>query len=136
MNYFSFTGVVRDKIQSATFDGEPYVAFVLIQDGGAVSIPCFAKGKLTKRIKRLGAVGSSVEVEGSFVSKNIYSQGVYYLRLYLVVSKFKRLAVPRILYSDNLVINKLIGLYEIDDLVKDFRRERKKKKAEGETNDQ
>lgn len=128
MNIFSVNGIVRDRPSEILLDGEPYLAFTIVQDSGKFILPVYAKGeKLTKRIKRLAIIGTSVEINGKIATTYKYYEGKVYVRVFFVIEKFTRTAAPKIQFRDNIVIEKILALNDTEDLLKVFRRKGKSK---------
>ncbi len=126
MNNFCFNGVVRDNPEKLTISGKEYIAFVLSQSDDHTLVPFFATGKVADKLMRIARIGNSIEVQGKFVSELKYYEDKAFIRLYLVVEKASKINSPRIEFTENVVLEKLLSLYDTEDLLKEFRKKGKK----------
>lgn len=124
MNNFCFSGVVRDNPEKIEINGKEYVSFVLTQNNN-VLIPVFASGVVADKLIRIARVGNTIEVQGKFASESKMYEGRVFLRLYLVVEKASKIHSPKIEFSENVVIEKLLSLYDTENLLRDLRKKGK-----------
>ena len=123
MNTFFINGVVRERPKEIVVDGERYLSLVVVLKESHTILPIYAKGdSLVKKITRLGAIGAEVEVQGKFTTTEKYYEGRTYIRLYLICEKFARIKAPKVKFDANIVIEKMLGIYDTEDLLKEFRK--------------
>ena len=129
MNSFQLNGYMRDQPEEMMFQNGKVMAFNLTQDNGKLNVPIYlTTPTLINYVTKKCVIGCELEVQGRIATQWYIRDSKVFNRPFFIAEKIKRTNLPKVSFGKNVIMSKLLDVYDPDDLLKNYRKAEKKLK--------
>jgi len=140
MNSFQLNGYMRDQPEEMMFQNGKVMAFNLTQDNGKLNVPIYlTTPTLINYVTKKCVIGCELEVQGRIATQRYIRDSKVFNRPFFIAEKIKRTNLPKVSFGKNVIMSKLLDVYDPDDLLKNYRKADKRlkeKKIQEEESDE
>lgn len=129
MNSFQLNGYMRDQPEEMMFQNGKVMAFNLTQDNGKLNVPIYlTTPTLINYVTKKCVIGCELEVQGRIATQWYIRDSKVFNRPFFIAEKIKRTNLPKVSFGKNVIMSKLLDVYDPDDLLKNYRKADKRLK--------